>query len=97
LAGKQGLPDEPLLVVGYKRYSVVYYSGRPVLFASSPRKASRAVAQGERLPESVLLLGSDAELLEFGIGPGDGTPLGRRDAHRLLRLPLQRLETLGRS
>jgi 4-amino-4-deoxy-L-arabinose transferase-like glycosyltransferase len=97
LAGKQGLPDEPLLVVGYKRYSVVYYSGRPVLFVSSPRKASRAVAQGERLPESVLLLGSDAELLEFGIGPGDGTPLGRRDAHRLLRLPLQRLETLGRS
>jgi hypothetical protein len=49
------------------------------------------------LPESVLLLGSDAELLEFGIGPGDGTPLGRRDAHRLLRLPTQRMETLGRS
>jgi 4-amino-4-deoxy-L-arabinose transferase-like glycosyltransferase len=97
LAGEQGLPEEPLLVVGYKRYSVVYYSGRPVLFVSSPRRASREVAQGERLPESVLLLGSDAELLEFGIGPGDGTPLGRRDAHRLLRLPTQRLETLGRS
>jgi hypothetical protein len=97
LAGEQGLPEEPLLVVGYKRYSVVYYSGRPVLFVSSPRRASREVAQGERLPESVLLLGSDAELLEFGIGPGDGTPLGRRDAHRLLRLPTQRMETLGRS
>lgn len=97
LAGEQGLPEEPLLVVGYKRYSVVYYSGRPVLFVSSPREASRAVTKGDRLPESVLLFGSDAELLEFGIGPGDGTPLGRRDAHRLLRLPFQLLETMQKS
>jgi hypothetical protein len=96
LAGEQALPNEPLLVVGYKRYSVVFYSGRPVLFVSSPRKASRTLSQGQRTsqPSSVLLLGSDAELLEFGLGPGDGTPLGRRDAHRLLRLPLERLQQL---
>jgi hypothetical protein len=46
------------------------------------------------MPASVLLLGSDAELLDFGIGPGDGTPLARRDAHRLLRLPFKDLQTL---
>jgi hypothetical protein len=44
----------------------------------------------------VLLLGSDAELLEFGIGPGDATLLQRRDAHQLLRLPLQRLREIAR-
>ena len=95
-AAEQARPDEPLLVVGYKRYSVVFYSGRPVLFVSSPRKASRSLTQGPRSapPSSVLLLGSDAELLEFGIGPGDGTPLWRRDAHRLLRLPLEQLQQL---
>jgi hypothetical protein len=95
MAGEQAKPGEPLMVVGYKRYSVVFYSGRPVLFVSSPRKATRSLSQGSSaLPASVLLLGSDAELLEFGIGPGDGTPLGRRDAHRLLRLPLQQLQQL---
>jgi hypothetical protein len=101
LAGEQALPNEPLLVVGYKRYSVVFYSGRPVLFVSSPRKAIRTLSQAPSTvnsstakPASVLLLGSDAELLEFGLGPGDGTPLGRRDAHRLLRLPVEELQQL---
>lgn len=95
LAAERARPDEPLLVAGYKRYSVVFYSGRPVLFVSSPKRARRAVAEAAGEPASVLLLGSDAELLDFGIGPGDGTPLGRRDAHRLLRLPAGRLEQLG--
>ena len=96
LAAEQALPDEPLLVVGYKRYSVVFYSGRPVLFVSSPRKASRTLSQDQSMtpPTSVLLLGSDAELLDFGLGPGDGTPLARRDAHRLLRLPVEQLQKL---
>jgi hypothetical protein len=96
LAAEQGQPGEPLMVVGYKRYSVVFYSGRPVLFVNSPRKAARSLGQAARStpPTSVLLLGSDAELLEFGIGPGDGTPLGRQDAHRLMRLPVERLQQL---
>jgi 4-amino-4-deoxy-L-arabinose transferase-like glycosyltransferase len=96
LAAEQAQPGEPLMVVGYKRYSVVFYSGRPVQFVTTPRKASRSLSQAARStpPASVLLLGSDAELLEFGIGPGDGTPLGRKDAHRLLRLPVDQLQQL---
>jgi 4-amino-4-deoxy-L-arabinose transferase-like glycosyltransferase len=91
LAAAEARPGEPLLVTGYKRYSVVFYSGRPVLFVSSPRKARRQI-QGQ--PSTVLLLGSDAELLEFGVGPGDGTLLQRRAAHRLLRLPTDQLRQL---
>ena len=83
-------------MVGYKRYSVVFYSGRPVVFVTSARKAMRSLDEAARRAGSVLLFGSDAELLEFGIGPGDGTPLGRRDAHRLVRLPVQQLEQLGK-
>ena len=93
-AAVQALPGEPLLVVGYKRYSVVYYSGRPVLFVSSPRKARRLLADQPGTSQSLLLLGSDPELLDFGIGPGDAELLLRRDAHRLVRLPLQRFKQL---
>ena len=95
LAAAQAQPGEPLMVVGYKRYSVVFYSGQPVLFLNTPRKALRLLEQQRQHPTSVLLLGSDLELLEFGVGPGDGTPLARRDAHRLMRLPLQELQRLG--
>lgn len=97
LAADQAQPGEPLVVVGYKRYSVVFYSGRPVLFVTSARKARRLLAERQQAPASVLLLGSDLELLEFGIGPGVGTPLARRDAHRLLRLPLSDLNRLEKN
>jgi hypothetical protein len=92
-AGQQALPNEPLLVVGYKRYSVVHYSGRPVLFIDNIGEV------GERLADvpaggSVLLFGSDSELLDLGVGPGDGLLLGRVDAHQLIRLPIKRLRGL---
>lgn len=94
LAAQHSGNGEPLVVVGYKRYSVVFYSGRNVLFASSPRKARKALEQQGRPSASVLLLGSDHELLDFGIGPGDGIPLARRDSHRLLRISRQDLGAL---
>lgn len=98
-AAQQAEVHEPLLVVGYKRYSVVFYSGRPVLFVSNPKRVidrlRRQQGSDGRLPQSVLVLGSDAELLEFGLGPGDGTLLRRHDAHRLMRVPSQRLQALA--
>ena len=101
LAGREAKQGEPLLVVGYKRYSVVYYSGRPVLFVSSPSEALKLLSGREAglgshagRGTSVLLLGSDPELLEFGVGPGDSALLARRDAHRLVRLPMNRLHQL---
>jgi len=94
LAADQGQPQEPLLVVGYKRYSVVFYSGRPVLFVSSPQKALEALRTSGSTSGTVLLLASDHELLDFGLGPGDATPLAQRDAHRLMRLSVQRMARL---
>ena len=92
-ASASGQPGEPLLVAGYKRYSVVFYSGRPVLFVHDPRDAQQQLQNDPAA--TVLLLGSDAELLEFGVRPGDAALLGRSGAHRLIRLPritLQQLE-----
>jgi len=88
LAGEQARGDEPLLVVGYKRYSVVFYSRRPVLFVSGPDRARRALRERDGSPPStLLLLGSDAELKDFGLGDDVGITLARRGSHRLLRLP----------
>ena len=96
--------DEIIVSLPATSYSVVYYSGRPVLFVTSPSKARRALAaraqagagSASASPSSVLLLGSDPELLEFGIGPGDASLLARSDAHQLVRLLLQRLQELAR-
>jgi 4-amino-4-deoxy-L-arabinose transferase-like glycosyltransferase len=96
LAGQQVRGDEPLLVVGYKRYSVVFYSGRPVLFVSGPDRARRALRErAGPPPSSLLLLGSDAELKDFGLGDGVGSTLARRGSHRLLRLPAASLPQEG--
>jgi 4-amino-4-deoxy-L-arabinose transferase-like glycosyltransferase len=93
IASQAAVAEEPLVVVGYKRYSVVHYSGRPVLFASSPGKVRRHLAD-RPAAATVLLLGSDAELRDFGLVPGDGELIARRQALRLLRLPSGRLEGL---
>ena len=96
-AGRQAGRNEPLLVVGYRRYSVVFYSGRAVNFVSSAHEARellRATPAGDA-DGTVLLLGSDPELLEFGIGPGDAALLARRDSHRLVRLPVITLNRLA--
>ena len=97
LAGREATTSEPLLVVGYRRYSVVFYSGRSVRFVTSPREAIDLLkaAPAAEAAGSVLLLGSDPELLEFGIGPGDAVLLARRDSHRLVRLPLTTLNQLA--
>lgn len=97
-ARRQGSTGEPLLVVGYRRYSVVFYSGRPVRFVGSPREALELLkgAPARQAAGTLLLLGSDPELLDFGIGPGDATLLARRDSHRLVRLPLTTLNQLAR-
>jgi hypothetical protein len=63
-----------------------------VLFVHDPRSALEAL-DGDGSP-TVLVLGSDAELLDFGVRPGDAELLGRSDAHRLIRLPRITLEQL---
>ncbi|MGA0161716.1 MAG: glycosyl transferase family 39, partial [Vulcanococcus sp.] len=94
-AAASAVPGEPLLVAGYKRYSVVFYSGRPVLFVHDARSAIDQL-EAQALPvDSVLVLGSDRELLDLGVGPGDAELLGRLDAHRLIRLDRTTLDQLS--
>jgi hypothetical protein len=63
-----------------------------VLFVHDPRDAQQQLQADPSA--TVLLLGSDAELLEFGVRPGDAALLARSGAHRLIRLPRTTLEQL---
>jgi 4-amino-4-deoxy-L-arabinose transferase-like glycosyltransferase len=90
LAGQWILPGEPLLVVGYKRYSVVFYSGHPARFFDSAAGAEeqlRAEAQqGAPRPPSLLVVGEERKLREFSLPPERIERLASRGSQALWRL-----------
>ncbi|MCP9849351.1 glycosyltransferase family 39 protein [Cyanobium sp. Morenito 9A2] len=89
LAGQLIRPGEQLLVVGYKRYSVVFYSGHPVRFFDSAEGAEEQlreeINQGEPTPRSVLVVGEDRKLREFSLPPQRIERLASRGSHGLWR------------
>ncbi|MCP9915435.1 ArnT family glycosyltransferase [Cyanobium sp. ATX 6F1] len=90
LAGQWIRPGEPLLVVGYKRYSVVFYSGHPARFfdsAASAEEELRAETKpGTPLPPSVLVVGEERKLREFSLPPERIEQLASRGSQALWRL-----------
>ena len=93
-------PGEPLWVVGYKRYSVVYYSGHSAVFIDTIDQArdqfrhqpgSLGLGGGA---DSVLLFGERDRLAPFQSGAHGGTLLGERGTQQLMRLPASALSTL---
>lgn len=93
-------PGEPLWVVGYKRYSVVYYSGHAAVFLDTIDQArdqyrhqpgSLGLGGGA---DSVLLFGERERLAPFQAGAMAGTILGERGTHQLMRLPAHALPPL---
>ncbi len=83
LAGQLAGPQEPLLVVGYMRYSVVFYSGRPVQFFDSVKGARRGLRDSQ--PASVLVFGEQRKLEDLNTKGGQVQTLASRGNHRLLR------------
>ena len=93
-------PGEPLWVVGYKRYSVVYYSGHSAVFLDTIVQArdqyrhqpgSLGLGGGA---DSVLLFGERDLLAPFQSGAHGGTILGERGTQQLMRLPASALSPL---
>jgi 4-amino-4-deoxy-L-arabinose transferase-like glycosyltransferase len=83
LAGQLARPQEPLLVVGYMRYSVVFYSGQPVQFFDSVKGARRGLRDSQ--PASVLVFGEQRKLANLAADGGQVQTLASRGNHRLLR------------
>lgn len=93
--------DEPLWVVGTKRYSIVFYSGSEAVFVSDRagidvrwRNAPALLRIKPQTP-SVRLLGDRRHLGELGIPPGSIQLLARRGEQELWRVRRQDLEPRG--
>jgi hypothetical protein len=84
LAGKLIRPGEPLVVVGYKRYSVVFYSGQTALFSDSMAGVHDQLTQPS---ETVLLFGEERILRRFPLQSAAIDELASRGGQRLWRVP----------
>ena len=97
LAGAQSRPAEPLWVIGYKRYSTVFYAGRSVVFIDDAAEArERLRREPQRLglqpgTTTVLLLGDREHLDAFRLSPSAVQSLGQRGEQRLWRVALKGL------
>ncbi len=90
--GRLALPGEPLWVIGYMRYSVVFYSGRTAVFRDSAERAIEDLAEGRepRDADSVLLFGEARRLREVPGRLSGARLLASRGGQQLWRVPRQR-------
>ncbi len=93
-AGNELRPNEPLWVIGYMRYSTVFYAGRPAVFLDNAGVARERL---QREPKAlgvspatgtVLLIGERAQLEGFRLPSGAVQELGRRGEQLLWRVKL---------
>jgi hypothetical protein len=93
LAGRTARSGEPLLVIGYKRYSVLFYSGKTARFFDNAESArdklspSDATEAPSAPSDTVLLFGEERKLRDFGLPPAQVEPLGSGGTYRLWRVP----------
>jgi 4-amino-4-deoxy-L-arabinose transferase-like glycosyltransferase len=89
-AGQLAAPGEPLWVVGYKRYSVVFYSGREAVFLDSPEGALEALREPPApgsAARSVLIFGEEFRLKDLPKTLPGAELLESRAGHQLWRVP----------
>jgi 4-amino-4-deoxy-L-arabinose transferase-like glycosyltransferase len=85
-------PGEELIMLGFIRPSVIFYTRRNVTHISSPESLRshlerRATTQPRAL--SVLVLSKSRDLQRSGLVPSEYTNLGRAGAYQLIRIPKQ--------
>ena len=96
LAGSALRAGEPLWVIGYRRYSTVFYAGSPAVFLDGAAEARQRLRSdpahgGADARGTVLLLGDREHLEAFGLPPAAVVNLGQRGEQRLWRVRLREL------
>ncbi|MBF2077921.1 MAG: glycosyltransferase family 39 protein [Synechococcales cyanobacterium T60_A2020_003] len=91
-------PNEPVVMVGFNKPSIVFYSQQPVTFWSLPRQAiNRIRREYERQNpdlDSILIVGQSRKIRETEIPETLYTVLNEVDAYSVVRLPLPLPKTL---
>jgi 4-amino-4-deoxy-L-arabinose transferase-like glycosyltransferase len=85
-------PNEELIMVGFKKPTVVFYTHENVTFFKFPELAQEHIqnqAAKKAHPNSVLLLSQPKKLIQMNLQPADYENLGSSGAYQLIRVPLK--------
>ena len=85
-------PNEQLIMVGFKKPTVVFYSHENVTFFKFTEQAQEHIqnqAVNKVQPGSVLVLSQPKKLMQMGLQPADYENLGISGAYQLIRVPLK--------
>jgi hypothetical protein len=89
---------EELLMIGFEKPSVVFYTQRTVHYFSRPQKAIAYIekrARAHSTSPSVLILTESKRLKDSGLQPNEYIHLGTAGAYQLIRVSKQIIAQLG--
>ncbi|MBD1935140.1 MULTISPECIES: ArnT family glycosyltransferase [Cyanophyceae] len=92
IAAQVERPGEPMVMIGFKKPSVVFYTQRPVNYfakASSAMEYIEAISASEAKPPSVLILTEPKYLQQTKLAPHQYQTLGKVGAYQLIRISKQ--------
>ncbi len=85
-------PEEPVVMIGYRKPSLVFYTQRPIIYIAAPSEVSERLTKLKRRlarpnqPGSLLLIGRPTKLREAGITPDQYQIIAEAGVHRLARM-----------
>ena len=85
---QQKLPGEELMMIGFWKPSLVFYTQDPVTYQRLPRKARNYIEGSKNnTSPSILVLGYPSKFVELGLQPNQYQLLDSRGAYQLARVP----------
>ena len=86
-------PSEEIVMVGFKKPSVVFYTQKKVNYLKLTEIATKHIREQsikEVQPPSMLIISKPMKFREMGLKPNDYNNLGTRGVYELIRVPLNR-------
>jgi len=88
IAVQQKLPGEELMMIGFWKPSLVYYTQAPVTYYRLFRGAKNYIEESKNnTSPSIMVLGYPHKFVEFGLQPNQYQLLDSRGAYQLARVP----------
>jgi 4-amino-4-deoxy-L-arabinose transferase-like glycosyltransferase len=89
---EQEKPGEPLLMLGFKKPTLVFYTQRPVKFVYAQDDTQAYLQQHPPVAETVLILGQPSAIANaFNVQADDYQLLGKQGEYELIRIEKERL------
>ena len=92
-------PNEPIVMIGFSKPSLVFYTERPVTYFQDVDKVPRDLRRFARQRSeaaSLLLLGRSVKIREAGLPPESYEIVDESGIYQLLRMPMEQARTVQR-